>query len=232
MRSRTLFLSCLSLVSISFVSMLNAEEKDSAPNALPRSAEVKAALKAYERKVEELEEKLQEQKAAAREQLQDALRKGLKKSIDQKNDDEVKRITALMDDESLGKSSGKATTTNSNRRKKDGNGSTAADEAKQATEQLHPDKQFLELMAGTTCRVPMNNAQGFGLWKFNADGTLAIDDVQVGRWAVISDRKVITYLSDGEWVDLFQFSLDGSTFEVGNIGSGAKATRNPGTVVK
>ncbi len=49
---------------------------------------------------------------------------------------------------------------------------------------------------------------------------------------LISDRKVITYLSNGEWVDLFQFSLDGSSFEVGNIGSGAKATRNPGTVVK
>ena len=232
MRSRTLFLSCLSLVSISFVSVLNAQEKESAPNALPRSGEVKAALKAYERTVEELEEKLQEQKAAAREQLQDALRKGLKKSIDQKNDDEVKRITALMDDESLGKASGKATTPNSNRRKKDGNGSTAADEAKQASEQLHADKQFMELLAGTTCRVPMNNAQGFGLWTFNADGTLAIDNVQVGRWAVISDRKVVTYLSDGEWVDLFQFSLDGSSFEVGNIGSGVKAIKNPGTVVK
>lgn len=232
MRSRTLFLSCLSLVSISFVSMLNAQEKDSAPIALPRSAEVKAALKAYERTLEELEEKLKEQKAAAREQLQDALRNALKESIDQKNDDEVKRITALMGDESLGKSSGKATTPNSNRRKKDSNGSTAVDEAKQASEQLQPDKQFLELMAGTTCRVPMNNAQGFGLWRFNADGTLAIENVQAGRWAVISDRKVITYLSNGEWVDLFQFSVDGSSFEVGNIGSGAKAIKNPGTVVK
>lgn len=232
MRSRDLFLSCLSLVSISFVSVLNAQEKDSAPNILPRSAEVKGALKAYERTLEELEEKLQEQKAAAREQLQETLRKALKKAIDQKNDDEVKRITALMGDESLGKSSGKATTPNSNRRKKDANGSTAADEANQASEQQHPDTQFLELMPGTTCRVPMNNAQGFGLWKFNADGTFAIENVQAGRWAVISDRKVITYLNDGEWVDVFQFSLDGSSFEVGNVGSGAKATKHPGTVVK
>ena len=232
MRSRTLFLSCLSLVSISFVSMLNAQEKDSAPNVLPRSAEVKAAVKAYERTLQELEKNLQEQKAAAREQLQDALRNALKKSIDQKNDDEVKRITALMGDESLDKSSGKATAPNSNRRKKDGNGTTAADEAKQESEQLHPDEQFVKLMAGTTCRVPMNNSEGFGLWKFNADGTLAIENVQAGRWAAINDRKVITYLSNGEWVDLFQFSLDGSSFEVGNIGSGAKAIKNAGTVVK
>ena len=91
-------------------------------------------------------------------------------------------------------------------------------------------KDEVQFVKGKTYKIPASKHK---LWQFGVDGSLTLDGVQCGNWAVLGPQTVVTLIHDGNHVDFLKLSENSSVARMSYVGSGDKSRKfAKGTLVK